>query len=276
MVQTDGFQVFANELRNVAPALPPHFLYQKDAGHIYLQPLSHPPGCLLRSDSVRAWEAIAKGFFQIMALVEGQSDGAKSDVPFLYFLQLPRRSQAQRLRRSGAFDVEASRAIDIDVHTLAAPTSSVLRDPIGEVLFDLSHSATTFTSSRHVRVDSRRDVRTISIATSPIFRRAAGHLSVRTVVFCAATDAGTTPVGISMTSAKRREEIVLARYDFPLKVGRFLPWVASSLVGLAAAIASFKAPEKGSVPTMTYLMTGAAFLVAFVGVTLGLRGDGKR
>jgi hypothetical protein len=273
-----GIPCFANELSRLAPALPRTFLYDPGSPNIYLQPLSFPPGSLLASSSVEAWERVADGFFRVDAVGTSTSEGPHPVVPFLYFIHQPSRKLARRLEKTGMLDIEASRTVSLEVHTVVASAEGVFRDPLGEIVLDVSHSAASFVTSRHVRIDSRRDVRQVRFATSSLFRRAAGHLSVRTVIF-AKPDEATASEGKradDMSAAKNREEIVVARYDFPLKIGRWLPWLASGFVALAAAVAAFKFPDSGDIPLRTYVQASAALVIAFVGVMLGLRGDSKR
>lgn len=275
--EADFAPCFANELNCIAPAIPKSYNCDSGAANLYLQRLRTPPGSLVTSSSVEVWEKVARGFFQV-ASDSSCGETVISDVPFLYFIQFVPSKIGRRLIESGRLDVETTRSVSLDVHTIVRDDSSAIIDPLGEILFDIAHVAASFVTSRHVRIDSRRDVRRVSLETGALFRHAFGHLSVRAVVFQRnLTALGSSSRDVrSMQSANDRTEIVCSRFDFPFKVGRVAPWVSSFLVSLSAAIVAFKVPERGEISFFVYVQSSIVFLIAFVGMALGLRGDSKR
>lgn len=271
-----GMSLWNEVLQNDAN-LPTSFGPTPQAG-VYLHELPAAPERLSASRSIEGWERGAQAFFEVAAAEAAGAGGAPTKVPFLYFVAPPPQHWYWRLSDEGVMDLEAGRSLTLEVHTVTDPAAGVLHNPVGEVLFELSHLAATFSSSRRVRVDSRRDVRAVRIATPALFRRAYGHLSVRTVVFVSpgGDEAGPGARERSAISAKKRDESVMARYDFPLGVGRGTPVLASLLVSLAAGVATFKAPADGSATTWASLAVPALVaLLAFGGLLLGLRKDGK-
>lgn len=271
---------FWNELQIIAKNLPKAFGSRPGNEGSYLQELAVIPQAVSSGSSIQAWEAAAANFFRIDEVGAQEPGSYVPCAPFLFHIaKLPKHITA-RLEESGELKVEAGGSISLEVHTLAASSSGAFRNPLGEIFFDLSHPAAAFTSTRRVRVDSRRDVRPIRIATTPLFRRASGHLSVRTVVFeedgQSQAPAPATVTQPRMLSAKKRGETVITRYDFPLRVGRWMPFLASTLVAAAAALAAYKPPAEGkSADALTYLIPTFTFAFAFLGLVIGLRREGK-
>jgi len=248
-------------------------------GGKYLQELKAAPERLSASQSIEGWERSAQAFFEVAAAEAAGAGDGPIKIPFLYFLAPPPQRWYWRFNNEGVMDLEAGHSLTLEVHTATAPAIGVLHNPVGEVLLELSHPAATFSSSRRVRVDSRRDVRAVRIATPALFRRAYGHLSVRTVVFVNARSADAAEPEVcerEAMSAKTRDELVMARFDFPLGVGRGTPVLASLLVSIAAGVATYKSPADGGGLTWGSLLTPAIVtLLAFGGLLLGLRKDGK-
>jgi len=267
-----------SEVQQTGTGLPKSF-GPTPRGGMYLQELPAVPERLSASRSIEGWERSAHAFFEVAVAEAAGAGGVPTKIPFLYFLAPPPYHWYWRLSDEGVMDLEAGRSLTLEVHTMADPAAGVLHNPAGEVLLELSHPAATFSSSRRIRVDSRRDVRSVRIATPALFRRAYGHLSVRTVVFASpeGEDAVTADArDRGAVSAKKRDESVMARYDFPLGVGRGTPVAASLLVSLAAGVATYKAPADGADPTWASIAIPAIVaLLAFVGLLLGLRKDGK-
>lgn len=238
-------------------------------GGTYLQQLHSAPQALSASNSVEGWEATATAFFDV-ATAASTPDGSKAVVPFLYHIAEPTRPFRSRLNDRGILDLEAGCSMMLEVHTMAGPTPGAFRNALGEIFFELSHPAATFSSSRRVRVDSRRDVRAVQITSPALFRRAHGHLSVRMVIF----DNSEDDDAHSLAPSKKRDETVVSRYDYPLRVGRWTPGLASLLVAIAAGLATFKAPATLD-SWHAYVIPGLVFVFALVGLMLGLRKDGK-
>ncbi len=254
---------------------------------IYLQRLSYFPATVSGDRSIQAWERCTEGFF-VVAEAEARGSSSLRDalsadesvrtpigcVPFLYHLSVPKQGFSWKILESGGFSVEAGATIAIEVHTTTAPHLTVFHNAAGEIYMDLSNSAAAFTSSRRVRIDSRRDVREVRIATSALFRRSHGHLSVRTVVFVNEDSAYAD--GRAVCSAERRDEVVIARHDFPLVVGNLMPVLASLFVAAAAGVAVFKLPETSDAVTIRHFFIPIAVsALAFLGLMLGLRKDAK-
>lgn len=270
---------FWDEIQLIAKDLPSAFGTKEGVEGTYLQALSSPPQAVLAGDDIGTWEAVAEAFFCIDNANARKSGNASSCTPFLYHVaQLPGRV-GRSLAETGAIEIEAGNSLNLEVHTLAGKKSETFMNPVGEVLFELSHPAASFVSSRRVRVDSRRDVRVISLSSTALFRRVYGHLSVRTVVFSGGkqliSDGSSTGEEARILSAEGRDETVVARYDFPLRIGRMTPWIASTMVATAAALAAYKVPESGHWNIGTLLVPGCTFVLAFIGLALGLRREGR-
>jgi hypothetical protein len=146
---------------------------------VYLQSLTAPIPELKSNPSVLGWENVAKSFFN----VDVAQNGNDASAPFLYHInKLQRRTQA-RLERTGKLNIVMGKQLELEIHTIARPGSEAIKNPLGEVVLDLSHSAADFISSRRVRADSSRDIKSIGIITTPLFSAADGHLSIRTCIF---------------------------------------------------------------------------------------------
>ena len=259
---------FWSEVRLIAHDLPSAFSATAKGG-TYLQQLPSAPQALSASNTVEGWEATATAFFDV-ANAAGAPNGPVAVVPFLYHIAEPSRPLRSRLTEQGTLDLEAGCSVALEVHTMAGPAPGAFRNALGEVFFELSHPAATFSSSRRVRVDSRRDVRSVMITSPALFRRAHGHLSTRMVIF----DNGDSDDTRSLISSKKRDEAVVSRYDYPLRVGRWTPGLASLLVANAAGLATFK-PATHLEGWHAYLIPGLVFVFALAGLMLGLRKDGK-
>ena len=270
---------FWNEISAIATGLPRAFGSNSDGRGTYLQELATAPQAILSGDCIESWELVAKEFFQIeSASAHGLRDG-RPCTPFLFHIARLPGTIGRTLARGGSIEIEAGNSLNFEVHTITGSSFGAIRNPFGEILFELSHPAATFVSSRRVRIDSRRDVRRVSVSTSALFRRASGHLSVRTVVFNAnnvkSNETELSSVSAPVLPANKRDETIIARYDFPLRVGRWIPWLASALVATAAALAAYKQPDASKSQLMSYLVPLLTFFLAFAGLVLGLRREGK-
>jgi hypothetical protein len=231
--------------------------------------------------SVGAWERAATAFFEIDAIRSARGAAGKPMIVFLYYLA----DLAHAMGADGHLELEAGSALAFDVHTLAAMAGAI-RNPLGEVCCEISHPAASFVTSRHVRIDSRRDIRTVRVSTTSLFRRKYGHLSIRTVTFrypspdasesaddaSAPADSATTPE-VECAAAEERTESVIARYDFPLAVGKWMPWFASLFVAAAGAVASFKIPKEHA--DLELYKPIVVFCFALIGLFFGFRREGK-
>ena len=254
---------FWAECQLIARNLPSQFGGSVRNG-VFLQRLSSPPQALSAAYGVAAWEKTASAFFEI---VEWSDSG--SMVPFLYYVTEPVRSVRLRIDERGALSLEAGCTVTLEVHTIVGLAPGSFKNALGEILLDLSHPAATFLSSRRFRIDSRRDVKAIQVVSPPVFRRAHGHLSVRMVVFEYGKEGVET-----LKAGEDRTEVVVSRYDYPLRVGRWIPTAASILVAAAAALAAYK-PSSEPSSWRSFVLPGFVFVFAVFGLMLGLRKDGK-
>lgn len=265
---------FWNGLKRHAPGLPDSFNYVPGSTASYLERLSLDLNNLIISEEIAGWEAAAASFFEVDSVCCLGSGGTSRMVPFLFYVTGLGAGVKRRLRETGCIILEAGRGLSVEVHTLAAPGADALKDPLGEVCFELSHPAASFESSRRVRIDSRRDVRFVKMTTSALFRTIGGHLSIRSISFCNSPSSdGKACAGL--TSAKKREELALARYDIPMRVGRVMPWIASLLVSGAAAAASYKVPQTKTESGAEFVLPAIVFVLAFSGLVLGLKSEKK-
>lgn len=260
---------FWAEARLIARNVPAEFS-GASAGGVFLQRLASSPQALSAGHGVAAWEKTAAAFFEVSLASTGK--GGRALVPFLYYIAEPARSIRLRLNSRGTLSIEAGCTITLEIHTVAEDSSGGFRNALGEVLLELSHPVASFLSSRRVRVDSRRDVKAIKIVSPPVFRRAHGHLSVRMVKFDSKQDA--QDGAEALQSGGGRTEVVVSRYDYPLRIGRWIPSFASVLVAAAAGLAAYK-PSAQPIGGNDWVLPGLVFAFALAGLMLGLRKDGK-
>ncbi|EGH70932.1 hypothetical protein PSYAR_10259 [Pseudomonas syringae pv. aceris str. M302273] len=228
------------------------------------------PKELSANSTVKGWEKVAATFFEIDNAIK--SKASESLVPFLYHIKKLNDKETKKLEKRGQLFIKMGSKFDIDIHTIARPTGQAIRNPLGEIIIDLSHTAASFISSRRVRVDSSRDVKTIGLTTTPLFSNADGHLSIRMNIFKnEETDASAvdgSPAS-KLISASKRTELTLARYDFPLRVGGIRPLLASGLIAGAAALSVYKFSTQGEFKVQDALIPGIVFILTFFGLSLG-------
>lgn len=264
---------FCEEISQISTGLPSDF--RGKATGTFVQQLSSTPQALVGGTSVGAWERAAAAFFDIDTVRAAGNNSNKPTIDFLYYLA----NLAHAMTPDGHLEVEAGSALTFDVHTLISPTTRAILNPLGEVCCEISHSAASFISSRHVRIDSRRDIRTVRLSTTSLFRRKYGHLSIRTVTFRYAptksSDGADIPqsTAVDFAAAEERNESVIARYDFPLAIGKWMPWFAAVFVALAGAVASFKIPKEHA--DLELYKPVVVFFFALIGLFCGFRREGK-
>lgn len=258
-------------------------------GH-FLQELRTAPTSIQRDGSIQAWESVAESVFSIDDHVNGT--GRQRHILFLYFVAGLNKELKRSLARHGGLVREGGLPFSLDIHTITRKGTGKILKPLGEICLEVSHPIAKFITSRRIRIDSRRDVKTIQLSTSAVFRRTYGHLSVRSVYFeypppdvddtpCATTRPKNNPPSVDrpdahstpMKGANRREETIIARYDFLLVIGRILPWVACATVALAAATAVYEVPDDRATQLADFVHPSVVFLLAFVGLVIGLRGE---
>lgn len=259
---------FFESLSTIAKQLPNG---QSHSG-LYLQPLPTPPQELSADSSVKGWERVASAFFEINSAPGNNT--TESLVPFLYHVKKLGDKETNKLRKSGQISINMGDRCDIEIHTIARPTGNAIRNPLGEIVIDLSHAAASFISSRRVRVDSSRDVKTIGLITTPLFSNADGHLSIRMNIFVSEKPTAGETVGESLAStlvpASKRTELTLARYDFPLRVGGLRPIFASALIAGAAALSVYKFTTQGEFKLQDAVIPGIVFILTFFGLSWGI------
>ncbi|MBN8213911.1 MAG: hypothetical protein J0M09_13405 [Xanthomonadales bacterium] len=259
------------------------------SGH-FLQQLTTVPTSVQRDYSIQAWEMVANSVFRIDDCVN--RGRVQRHIPYLFFIAGLNNKLNSSLLNHGELVCEGGLSFSLDVHTIMREKAGKIDNPIGEVCLEVSHPAAKFITSRRVRVDSPRDVKTIQLSTSSVFRRVYGHLSIRSICFeylasgiedghsipqeseGRPSSAGNVNVySTIMKGTNRREEVIATRYDFSLAVGRVLPWFACALVSLAAAIAVYKSPDSGNPELSHFAQPALVFLVALLGLRIGLRGE---
>lgn len=174
---------FWSNLSSSSPTLPKGFTLGQSSAGTYVQTIETSALKLTSNGSVRGWEQVAKAFFRIDFQGTDKSAARNACLPFLYYVNQMPQDITDRLSNSGSLSLKMGSHLELEVHTVARPGTDAIRNPLGEVVLDLSHTATTFISSRRVRVDSSRDVKSIGISTSPTFCTTDGHISIRTVMF---------------------------------------------------------------------------------------------
>lgn len=247
---------------------------------VYLQKINTNGLGLTADSSVKGWEKTAAAFFKIDEAQSTDLGSIESRLPFLYFLNNLAKKSSELLKKTGYLNLEMGKQITIEVHTVSRPNTKSIVNPLGEVMLEISHPAASFTSSRRVRVDSSRDVKTIGISTSPLFRTTDGHISVRTILFKNDTDKKNDPnpptptpaqsALTTMLSADKRAETVVARYDFPLKVGKYRPLIACGLIAGATALSVYKFSSQGEFKLIDIIVPVIVFVLTITGLSLGL------
>ena len=272
----DILQILSTKASN----LPNSAVSNKSSPGIYLQSLTTPAIELQSNPSVLGWEKVAAAFFKI----DTPQNNSEVCAPFLYHINKLETNIESKLKKTGKLNIPMGKQLELEIHTIARPGTEAIRNPLGEVILDLSHTAADFISSRRVRADSSRDVKSIGIITTPLFSAADGHLSIRTNVFKnkpekdqpAAAVAVPVPVPVppansqDMLSADKRNEIAVARYDFPLRVGGYRPWFASSLIAGAAALSVYKMSSQGQFKLIDTVVPIIVFILTFFGLSLGI------
>lgn len=281
-----GIDVLAS-IQNITTNFPSIVGPSKSSPGTYVQYSTAPIPNLKSNSSVVGWERVSKAYFQLDFAVSGMSANA----PFLFHIGKLGWITRRKLRKTGKLNVSMGDDLRLEVNTIARTSSDAIRNALGEVVLDISHPAADFISSRRVRADSSRDIKSIGVTTTPLFRAADGHLSIRTCIFKPKekpkdTVAPLTPVqslqvGIQpaqpvqpvpsshdLLSADGRSEIIVARYDFPLRVGGYRPWVASGLIAGAAALSVYKVSASGK--TGDLVIPILIFFMTFIGLSFGI------
>lgn len=275
---------FWTDLQLNSQTLPTSFLQGQSSAGTYVQPVKTSTLKITSNASVRGWEQVASAFFRIDFLGDGKTSNRKTCAPFLYYINHLPTKTTNLLSSSGTLSLKMGTQLKLEVHTIARPGTDAIRNPLGEVILDLSHSAAAFLSSRRVRADSSRDVKTIGISTTPTFSTADGHLSIRTIIFKKEVDKKANSDTSSkdqqdiasildtqdMLSADKRVEIVVARYDFPLRVGGARPWIASGMIAAATALSVYKISKQGDFSFVDIIAPSIVFVLTFFGLGLGL------
>ncbi len=251
----DGDHIWP-EVALIATNLPLGLGDQSARKGLYAQNLSRCPGNVVIDESVNGWERAADAFFAI--------DFARH-VPFLFMMQGDPGAAFRRYRESGELVVESGSTLPWNVHTKCAPRPEGIMSPLGEVLIEVSCPPMRMITSRRIRIDSRRDVRQMTLACDAVFRTVRGHLSVKLITFQSASD----KPGI----ASDRNPITLSRHDIPVRAGRILPTLAS-LAAAGAAVAAIL--DKTGLPAwQNHLVAAFAGLLVFLSLRYGFRGDGS-
>jgi len=221
-------------------------------GH-FLQELPSCPTNVIVDDSVDAWERAADAFFAL---------DIKGYVPFLFMMEGGSEKAFGRYKKTGELVVESGGRLRWSVHTKCSPRTKGIKNPLGEVIFDVSCPPMRMVTSRRIRADSRRDVRQMRLASDAVFRTVPGHLSVRLITFEASS--------ADVENASARNPVTLARYDVPVRAGYILPTIAS----LAAAIATVAAmlDRANWQDWANLLVAGGAGLLVFLSLRYGFRG----
>lgn len=263
-----------HQICSSAQDLPTVFDSSHASAGAYAQILSAPPSSVMTSPSVDAWELVAKGFFEVDSL------GGKSDrpmcVPYLFMIDsLPTRA-SMRLQSNGSLSIESGSRVSLTIHTIAHRGIGIIRNPIGEVNIDVAHPSAKLVTSRRVRVDSTRDAKQVTLLAQPTFRSAHGHLSIRAIVFeyegAKAGDTCKSDV-LAIRPPAHRSEIVIARFDLPLRVGRWMPVLAALTAGTAAGFAVADTKLIEAISGGTWIPIAAGILV-FLSLHLGFSREG--
>jgi hypothetical protein len=267
---------FTEILSSKATNLPVSVKQSQSSPGSYLQCLSTAVTEISANASVKGWEKVASAYFELDKGLTGVPNSYYAS--FLYHVKAINRKRTARLRKTGRISISMGEAFDVEIHTIARTSDGAIKNPLGEIVLDLSHAAANFVSSRRIRIDSNRDVKKIGLITTPLFTNADGHLSIRTSVFKykAQTLNIIDTAGVSATppedfiAATDRTEVLLARYDFPLRVGGARPIIASALIAGAAALSVYKVSSQGTFNIIDAGIPSIIFLLTFFGLALGI------
>ncbi len=235
-------------------------------GH-YVQNLPNCPSNVIVDESVAGWERAADAFFPL---------DTETCVPFLFMVQ-GECNVFRRYRDTGELVIESGAKLTWYVHTKCAPQTKGIKNPLGEVLFEVDCPPVRMVTSRRVRVDSRRDVKQIKLASGAVFRTVPGHISIKLVTFHEKStnnkSKGKGPISEGMRPASERELLTLSRYDIPVQAGRILPTIASLAAGVAAAAALLD--SSGWDGWVKHAIAGGAGVLVFLSLRYGFRGSGS-
>lgn len=262
---------FWSEAQSKASGLPESFRSSERGPGDYLQLIEGPFASLATGASVDAWEIVAR---RVLA----QDDLLHEDaacIPFLYHLTGLSARMQSALDRKGALTIDSGASVAFDIHSVTRSRQKILRNPLGEVILELSHPSAAFVTSRRLRVDSSRDIKRLQMFTSTLFRRAHGHLSLRLIEFRSEqSDEAKGEVLERLTPGEDRAKAVIARYDFPLAVGRWRPVVASLSLALSSAVLAWDKPDAGELIQSSLIVPAVVGGLAFFALALGFWKEG--
>lgn len=260
---------FGAEIGGLGLELPEHFRSDTKAPGKYVNFVKGPITTLLAGEDVRSWEKVAKGVLEQDDLLHKDSPC----IPFTYLLSgLPAHVQ-NALKNRGDLVIDSGSKLSVDLHSLARSNGDILHNPIGEILLEVSHPAASFATSRRLRVDSPRDMKRVQLFGSTLFRRARGHLSLRVVKFESNGEDEPKCSAKRPMSKNDRIEVVIARYDAPLIIGRWRPVVASASLALSTAALAWEAPSNGASVLPSLMVPAIVGTLAFFALSLGFWKD---
>jgi len=260
---------FWPEIRHKVSGLPQHFRSDVRAPGMYVNVIHGPITTLLAGRTVEAWEKVANRVLAQDDLLHGEA----ACIPFLYLLSGLSSPVQRRLDQTGDLVVDSGSRLNFDLHSFTRGKGRILRNPLGEVILDISHPSATFATSRRLRVDSSRDVRRVQLFGSALFRRARGHLSLRVVEFREDARKSEEDCSAGAKTKDERAEVAIARYDFPLIVGRWRPIVASASLALSSTALAWNPPDNGDSLTSTLVVPALVGALAFLALALGFWKD---
>jgi hypothetical protein len=171
-------------------------------------------------------------------------------VPFAFAMFLANTRRNAKLK-SGQLTLQAGTQAHFDLHTLAreGQASKSYAKAIGELKLNVSLPIFTFTSSSTVRLDTHRNVKTISLQSSPAFRESIGHLSLLAFSF---RDIGNNAVvSESQTASSPGKSVdredkrpALVRLDLALSTGKSVTWLFCILAGILIALTTVSFESK--------------------------------
>jgi len=276
LFESSGEGELYKKLESQCRSLPKSLSKSKASKGKYLQRIETKSLELMSDSSVVGWEKTAAAFFEIDSAHSPGQPNLESQLPFLYFLKQLAPKSSNLLKKDGCLVLEMGSQTEFEIHTISRPSTKSISNPLGEIMLDLSHSAASFTSTRRVRVDSSRDVKSVGISTFPLFRTTDGHISVRTVLFKYESDEGDDESiavrdasGTILPTAKRTETVV-ARFDVPLKIGKLRPFIASLLIAGATSLSVYKFSSQGEFKVIDLMIPTVVFIFTLAGLSMGL------
>lgn len=248
---------------------------------LFVQQLANKPNCLIpHRNAIDGWEKAATVVFEAINSFNSTclTEDRKISISFLHHLEI--RPNALRTGQilNNSIVIESGLHADMTLHCLTdIYNKSPITAPLGEVILELSNPAVSFNTSKRLRVDSRRDSKRIKLSGSANFRGIHGHISLMSVHFYYKEEelkaSQEMADALQFKGKADRTEVVFARADIPLTVGRYVPAGAALTTATAVMMAGITGRSKDGLDDAipNSLLGPLIFLITLLGLILGFR-----